>query len=218
MSTPEPPPPPPPSPTPAPIGGGATGGNYPARLQLDTEAPVPRWGPLVQWFLAIPHWFVASALLFVGQIVAFIAWFVILFTGKLPDGFANLQCMVLRYLARTYSYGLGLVTPYPPFEFATTPADPGVYPARVDFEPALEGRNRLTVGLRLIWAIPAAIVAYIIAIIAFFCWLIGIFAVLFTGGWPGGLRSWVEKGIRAYLRLYAYMFLLTDEYPPLSIE
>ena len=220
MNSPEPPVPPPPPP-PSPAVAATSGGDYPARLTVPADAEVPRWGPLVQWLLAVPHWFVASALLFVGEIVAFISWFVVLFTGKLPDGFANFQCMVLRYLARTYVYGTGLLPPfdpYPPFEFATTPADPGVYAARADFEPALENRNRLTVGLRLIWAIPAAIVAYIIGIIAFVCWFIGIFAVLFTGGWPGGLRGWVEKGIRAYLRLYAYMFLLTDKYPPLNLD
>jgi hypothetical protein len=40
--------------------------------------------------------------------------------------------------------------------------------------------------------------------------------VLFTGKWPAGLLGWVMKGLRASLRLNAYAFLLTDEYPPLS--
>ena len=216
MDNPEPlaPPPPPPPPPAMP----SSAGGYPARFELDADRQIARWRPLVQWFLAIPHWFVSSVLVFVGELVAIVSWFVILFTGKLPDGLANFQSMVLRYMSRTYAYGTGLLAPYPPFEFATTPADPRVYPARADFEPELEGRNRLTSALRLIWAIPAAIVTYIIGIIAFFAWLIGVFAVLFTGGWPDGLRSWVLKGIRAYLRLYAYMFLMTDKYPPMSFD
>ena len=212
MSSPEPPPPPPPPAVPA------SAGDYPAVLDVDTDESVRRWGPMFQWILAIPHFFVVGVLIAVGEVLALISWFIIIFTGKLPEGMANFQCMALRYLARTNSYATGLRHEYPPFEFATTPSDPGVYPAQVRFTPDLEGRNWLTVGLRIIWAIPAAIVAYIIAIVAFVCWVIGAFAVLFTGSWPEGLRSWVLKGLRAYLRLYAYLFLLTDEYPPLNFD
>ena len=215
MDSPETPPPPPPPQPPAVV---ESGGDYPARLDIDTDESVRRWGPMFQWILAIPHFIVVGVLLAVGEIVAFVAWFVIVFTGKLPEGMANLQCMVLRYLGRTNSYSTGLRHEYPPFEFATTPSDPGDYPAQVRFAPELEGRNRLTVALRIIWMIPALIVTYIIGIVAFVCWVIGAFAVLFTGSWPDGLRSWVEKGLRAYLRLYAYIFLLTDKYPPMSFD
>ena len=168
--------------------------------------------------LVIPHLIVSYFWGIVAEVVAIPQWFIIVFTGKLPEGIANLQCMVLRYMARTNAYAAGLRHEYPPFEFATTAADPGVYPTRVNFAPELDGRNRLTVALRLIWMIPAAIVTYIIGIVAFVCWFIAAFAVLFTGGWPGGLRVWVLKGLRAFLRLYAYVFLLTDEYPPLTFD
>ena len=211
MDTPEPPPPPPPAVP-------ASAGDYPAVLDIDNDESVRRWGPMFQWILAIPHFIVVGVLIAVGEIVALISWFVIVFTGKLPEGMANLQCMVLRYLGRTNSYATGLRHEYPPFEFATTPSDPGDYPTKVTFTPELDGRNRLTVALRIIWMIPAAIVAYIIGIVAFVCWVIGAFAVLFTGKWPEGLRSWVQKGLRAYLRLYAYVFLLTDKYPPLTFD
>jgi Domain of unknown function (DUF4389) len=195
-----------------------SGGDYPATLDIPIDESVHRWGPMFQWILAIPHFLVLYVLMAVGGIVAFISWFIILFTGKMPEGMANLECMALRYLGRTNTYAAGLRHEYPPFEFATTQSDPGVYPTRVNFAPALEGRNRLTVGLRLIWMIPALIVAYIIGIIAFVCWFIAAFAVLFTGHWPDGLRSWVQKGLRAYLRLYTYTWLLTDEYPPLTFD
>jgi hypothetical protein len=216
MDSPVPPPPPPPPPPPAAVASPA--GDYPARLDVGRDEDVRRWGPLFQWILAIPHFIIIYVLVLVGEIIAFISWFIIVITGKLPEGMANLECMVLRYMARTNSYATGLRHEYPPFEFGTTPSDPGEYPARVNFEPALEGRNRLTVALRIIWVIPAAIVAYIIGIIAFVCWFIGAFAVLFTGSWPEGLRTWVLKGLRAFLRLYAYMFLLTDKYPPLNFD
>jgi hypothetical protein len=191
---------------------------YPARLDITPMDRIARWRPLFQWILAIPHLIIAQVLTYVAQIVAFIGWFVILFTGKLPVGMANLMSMCQRYNTRTMTYAAGLLDAYPPFEFETTPNDAGTYPAKVEFAPALENRNRLTVGLRIIWAIPALIVSVIIGIIGIICWFIGAIVVLFTGAWPTGLRDWVLKAIRANLRVSAYLLLLTDEYPPLSFD
>ena len=191
---------------------------YPARLDVTPMDRIARWRPLFQWILAIPHLIVSQVLTYVAQIVAFIAWFVVLFTGKMPAGMANLLCMCQRYSTRTMTYAAGLLDGYPPFEFETTPNDTGTYPAKVEFAPALENRNRLTVGLRIIWAIPALIVTVIISIIGFICWFIGAIVVLFTGAWPTGLRDWVLKAIRANLRVSTYLYLLTDEYPPLSFD
>jgi len=191
---------------------------YPARLEIEPSDSIARWRPLFQWVVAIPHFIVIYALNVVGQVVGLISWFAILFTGKLPEGLANAQCMVHRYSTRVYTYAAGLHDQYPPFAFSATPSDPGGYRASVDFVPSLDGRNRLTCALRLIWMIPAAIVTLLIVIVAVVCWLIGAIAVLFTGTWPAGLRDWVLKGLRATLRLSAYEFLLTDEYPPMNFD
>lgn len=211
-----PPPPAPPTPPYSAAPVAATAG-YPATVAVDTPEKIANWRPLVQWIMAIPHLILAYVIGYVAQIAAFIAWLIVLFTGKLPAGFANFFCMSIRYSTRTYAYAGFLHDTYPPFEFATTAADPGGHPVRLDFVPALENRNRLTVGLRIIWAIPALIVTAIIGIIAYVCWIIAFFAVLFTGKWPAGLHSWALKGMQAGVRLNAYLFLLTDEYPPLSV-
>lgn len=191
---------------------------YPARLDVDMPATIGRWRPLLQWVLAIPHFVVLYVLNIAGQVVGLISWFAILFTGRLPKGLSDFQCMVQRYSTRVSTYAAGLHAQYPPFDFTTTPDDPGGYPAVVQFAPSLDGRNRLTCALRIIWMIPAAIVTFIILVVAVVCWLIGAFAVLFTGSWPEGLRAWVMKGLRASLRLSAYQWLLTDEYPPLNFD
>jgi len=195
-----------------------TPATYPATYAVDTPAKIANWRPLVQWLLAIPHLIIGSVLNGVAAICGVIAWFAILFTGRMPDGLANVISMALRYNTRAMSYAGFLHEMYPPFEFTTTPADPGNHPVRVDFVPALGGRNRLTVGLRILWMIPAAIVTIIIMLVAEICWFIGFFAVLFTGKWPAGLHGWVLKGMRAQTRFNAYAFLLTDEYPPLNFD
>ncbi|MGH9282144.1 MAG: DUF4389 domain-containing protein [Acidimicrobiales bacterium] len=191
---------------------------YPATFELDAPTKVANWRPLVHWFLAIPHWVVNYFLSQIGQLLAVISWFVIVFTGKLPAGLANFQCLVIRYSTRTYTYGFWLREPYPPFDFTPTPADPGGDPVRVDLIPAYEDRNRLTVGLRIIWAIPALLFAIVLWIAAAAVVFVSFFAVLFTGRYPEGMRDFVLRAGRYFVRLTAYLYLLTDEYPPFALE
>jgi Domain of unknown function (DUF4389) len=132
---------------------------------------------------------------------------------------ANFQAMYLRYSLRTATYFGFLREEYPPFSFATTPADPGDDPrVGVDLVPELEGRNRLTVAFRLILAIPQLIVLALLGIALFVVGVIAFFAVLFTGRWPGGLRDFALGVGRWWLRVNAYLVLLTDEYPPFRLS
>lgn len=191
---------------------------YPASLELEAPTKVANWRPLVHWLLGIPHLLIAEVLGNVAGVVALISWFAIVFTGSLPPGLAGLQCLAIRYNARAYSYTLWLREPYPPFEFSTAAADPGGDPVRVHIEPALEGRNRLTVGLRFLWVIPAAIFAALLSIAAIAVAFVSFFAVLFTGSYPQGLRDFMVGAGNYFVRLAAYAYLLTDEYPPFALR
>lgn len=192
--------------------------DYPASIEVRTPEHLARWRPFVQWILAIPHSLIAGVLGNVAGLVAIASWFIILFTGRLPVGIANLQAMIIRYNARAYAYAGFLHADYPPFDFITTVTEPGGTPVDVDLEPALTDRNRLTVGLRLFWIFPAMLFGVVIMIIGSIVWLIAAFAVLFTGRWPDGLHAWVMKALRVGIRLEAYWYLLTDEYPPFSTD
>jgi hypothetical protein len=173
----------------------------------------------VNWILAIPHFILLSALNNLSEFVAVLSWFAIVFTGKLPPGFANLQVMYLRYSTRTVAFAAFLHEDYPPFTYDMTAADPGDHArVRVDFVPELENRNRLTVAFRLILAIPQIIVVAVLGVAAAVVVLIGLFAVLFTGRWPKGLRNFLLGFMRWTLRVEAYLALLTDEYPPFSLD
>jgi hypothetical protein len=188
--------------------------DYPATIEVRTPDRIANWRPFVQWILAIPHLVIAAALSYVGGALGIVAWFAIVFTGRLPEGIANLQVMIIRYTARAYAYAGYLHDDYPPFDFALTPAEPGGTPLDVAVTPALTDRNRLTVGLRFIWIIPAALFAFVIAVVGMVVWLIAAFAILFTGRWPDGMLDWARKYLRVWIRLEAYGMLLTDEYPP----
>ena len=196
-----------------------TGGAYPATFSFDAPERIANWRPLVHWLLAFPHLVIVYALETVADILAVISWFVIVFTGRLPVGLANFQAMFLRYTLRTATYFGFLREEYPPFSFTVIPADPGDDPrVGVELVPALEGRNRLTVAFRLILAIPHAIVLALLGIAVFVVGVIAFFAVLFTGRWPDSLRGFVLGVGRWWLRFQAYLLLLTDEYPPFTLD
>jgi hypothetical protein len=192
--------------------------SYPVGLELDAPPEVANWRPVVQWILAIPHLVIANVLGDVAGVLAVVSWFIIVFTGKLPEGIANFQCMVLRYEMRTYSYALWLREPYPPFEFDMAATDPGSDPVRVEIAPQLEGRNRLTVAFRFLWIIPIALFTALVVIAAVFVLIAAFFAVVFTGRWPDRLRSFVIGAARLSVRVNAYGRLLSDDYPPLSLS
>ena len=197
----------------------ATHGSYPATFRFDPPERIANWRPLVQWLLAIPHLAIVYVLGSVSGILAVISWFAVLFTGRLPEGLANFQAMYLRYYLRTATYAGFLRDEYPPFGFTTTPADPGEDPrVGVELVPQLEGRNRLTVAFRLILAIPQLIVLTLLCLALCVVGLIALFAVLFTGHWPHGLREFAVGVGRWWLRVQAYILLLTDDYPPFALS
>jgi hypothetical protein len=194
-------------------------GAYPATFTFDSPERIANWRPLVHWLLAIPHLVILWALGTVSEVISVISWFAVLFTGRLPAGLANLQAMYLRYTLRTATYVGFLREEYPPFSFATTPADPGDdRRVGVELVPQLEGRNRLTVAFRLILVIPQIIVLALLWIAVLVVGVIAFFAVLFTGHWPVGLRDFVLGVGRWWLRVQAYLVLLTDDYPPFSLD
>jgi len=193
--------------------------SYPASFTFDPPERIANWRPLVNWILAIPHFVILYGLRVLAQVVSVISWFVILFTGAMPESFANLQVMFLRYETRIYIYASFMREEYPPFAFTTTPVDEGDDPrVRVDFHPELTDRNRLTVGFRLILAIPPFVVLALLGIVAWVVLVVAFFVVLFTGRWSEAARNLVINIMRWFLRVEAYILLLTDEYPPFSLE
>ena len=79
-------------------------------------------------------------------------------------------------------------------------------------------QNRVTVAFRIILAIPQLIVLAVLSIAAFVVLVIGWFGALFTGELPEWAHTFLGGFIRWSTRVGAYMFLLTDQYPPFSFE
>ena len=108
---------------------------------------------------------------------------------------------------------------YPAFSFTSSAGDPGDDPrVRVDVQPQLTGRNRVTVFFRFLLAIPHFLVLGLLAIGAYIAGIVAFFTVLFTGRWPEGMMKFVLGVARWGVRAQAYYLMLTDEYPPFSLD
>ena len=190
----------------------------PVTFEVESPDRIENWRPLVQWFLSIPHMLVLYALSIVAFFAWVVAWFTIVFTGRMSAEVGGWIAMVHRYQFRVSAYAGFLHQEYPPFDFTRTFEEPGGTPMTVAFEPELEDRDRLTSALRIFWAIPIAIFSAIVMFVASILWFIAFFAVLFTGQWPEGLRDFVVKAMRLNLRANTYGSLLTDKYPPFTLE
>jgi hypothetical protein len=85
----------------------------------DASRELNRWLPLVKWLLAIPHYVVLLFLYIAAVVVAIIAWFAILFTGRYPRGIFDFIVGVNRWNLRVVAYAFFLSTDrYPPFSLS----------------------------------------------------------------------------------------------------
>ena len=69
-----------------------TSAPYPARFVARGESSIANWRPLAQWVLALPHQIIAWALQYIAGPVALVSWFVIMFTGRLPEEIGRASC------------------------------------------------------------------------------------------------------------------------------
>jgi Domain of unknown function (DUF4389) len=90
--------------------------DYPVRL--DVAAPLAEYSRLkvlLRIFYIIPAYIVVYALSLVLDVVGFVAWLVIVVTGKQPKGLQDILRFCVSYTARAYALFLLVTETYPPF-------------------------------------------------------------------------------------------------------
>ena len=189
-------------------------GSYPVRLEVDPAAPQSRLSVFFRILYAIPQYIVMYFVVLAAQVVTFIAWLAILFTGRYPAGMLKFSIGALRWQMRVSAYIFLLTGKYPPFSLD----DDSSYPVRLSVDGQVEGRNRLTCFFRILMVIPQIIVLYIVMIVAEICLLIGWIAAVFTGSVPAGLHNFIAGTMRWQARVSSYMQLHIDQYPPFSMS
>lgn len=157
------------------------------------------------------EWGGAGVLGAVAVVAAIIAWFAILFTGRHPGGLWDLAAYYLRWRVRAVAYTALLRDEYPPF-------GDGPYPATLELPKPDAPRDRLTVAFRVVLALPHLVVLWVLGIAWAVITIVAWFMILFTGRHPATLHALGTGVLRWNVRVEAYLLLLTDVYPPFSLD
>ncbi len=86
---------------------------YPVDVTLPGPERQNRWRTGFRGILAIPAFLLATGFSYVLYVVALLAWFAALVTGRMPTGLRNLGAVSIRYLAQTYAYVYLVTERYP---------------------------------------------------------------------------------------------------------
>ncbi|HKR98667.1 MAG TPA: DUF4389 domain-containing protein, partial [Candidatus Dormibacteraeota bacterium] len=186
-----------------------------------------RWKTGFRWILAIPAWFMDGVLSGGGGggrngsyssgalwVNAFLAWWVCMFTGRMPAGLRDMNLWTIRYAAQTHAYSLLVTEQYPdadPF-VPPVPREAPPHPVRLTADDELE-RSRLTVFFRLLLTLPHIIWLSLWGIAVFFAAIGAWFAALFTRRVPDGLHRFMAAYVRYYTHVIAYLTLAANPFP-----
>ncbi len=197
---------------------------YPLTIRGELTEPLSRGLWLVKWLLGIPHYIVLAALWVAAIVVTIVVFFAIVFTGKYPRDLFNFVVGVMRWTWRVgfWSYEQLGTDKYPPFTLESR-AD---YPADLN----VEYPERLSQGLVWVKWWLLALPHYVFVL--FFqggghTWRFGLIhvvsifagvAVLFTGKYPPEFFKFGMGMNRWSYRVMAYALLMTDKYPPFSLD
>ncbi len=107
--------------------------------------------------------------------------------------------------------------PPPPPPEPTSAGGGPEYPVRI-YAERQDRYHRFLPLVKWLLAIPHYIVLIFIGIGAFFAIIGAFFAVLFTGSYPRGIYDFLVGAFRWSYRVTAYVYLLTDRYPPFSLD
>jgi len=208
--------------------------SYPARLDARLEPGLSRWLWLVKWVLVIPHVVVLAFLWAAAFVLTVVAGFAILFTGRYPRSIFEFNVGVMRWTWRVgfYSFAAYGTDRYPPFSLQSDPR----YPADFTVDHPAQLNRWLVLVKWWLLAIPHLVLVAIfaggwglggdndrwrvagggglIAVIA----LIGVVIHAVKGAYPRELFHFVMGLNRWVFRVWAYVWLMRDDYPPFRFD
>lgn len=166
-------------------------------------------------YMTIPHIFLMAFCLIWAGILSFIAWWVVLFTGRYPQTFFEYQVNMMRWSVRLNARSMNLTDGYPAF-FPSGTDDKTTFD--IDYPESLSRGlllARTFFGVFYV-LLPHGFILLFRGIAAMFLRFLAWWAILFTGSYPKAWHDFQVDTLRWGLRVNAYTSFLTDHYPPFS--
>jgi hypothetical protein len=164
------------------------------------------------FYILLPHGFLLFFVSLWGAILQFVAFWIVLFTGKYPKSMFEFQTGLLRWNLRLNARMYNVADGYPSFgiggtdEYTTLEVE---YPERISRALVLV---RLFFGIFYVY-LPHGFILFFRGIFVMFLVFISWWIVLFTGKYPAEFHGWIVGQIRWSTRLSLYMSFMTDKYP-----
>jgi hypothetical protein len=192
---------------------------HPVRIVVtDDDLTRSRLTVFFRILLAIPHYVWAFMIGVAVAVCVFANWFVLLVTGRTPDGLHSFIAGYIRYLTHLWAYLLVAANPYPGFFLISDDR----YPLDLEIDPP-QPQSRWKTLFRLFLAFPALLVANALfsgglrtggwgdlaMLVAIFAWWVA----LIRGRVPRGMRDLLVYCLGYSAQVSAYLFLITDRYP-----
>jgi hypothetical protein len=200
---------------------------YPIDVQIAPPRRQNRWTVGFRIVLAIPALAIAGALASSGArsygvhfgagllgVAAFLGWFAALALARMPRGLRDAMAYALSYTAQLDAYLFVLTDRYPSSDplSAIGPLPARGDPVRLEIRDDLL-RNRLTVFLRLLLALPHLLWLLVWGIAAYVAAIVNWLATLIEGRSPEALHSFLAAYVRYQTHVYAYLFLVANPFP-----
>jgi hypothetical protein len=182
---------------------------HPIHLVVTDDLKRNRLTVFFRLILVIPHLIWLTLWGIAASLAVIVAWVVGIVMGRVPDVLHDFLAAFLRYENHVFAYLSLTADPYPAFT-SDVP-----YPVDLEIAPAAR-QNRLTILFRVLLAIPAVIVLYVLRLVAEVVSFLSWFYALFTGNMNRGMRDLLAYWLRYEAQTVGYLLLLTSRYPSFS--
>jgi hypothetical protein len=140
-----------------------------------------------------------------------VAWLVTLSAAQLWPELHAFHSRFLRWAVHVVAYATLLAQPWPRLDARD------VYPIDLVIEAPVR-QNRWKTAFRLVLAIPALVLSFVLGVVLLALALVAWFACLVLGRMPNGLRDLGAYCVRFAAQTAAYLLFLTDRYPELAAD
>ncbi len=215
-------------------------GRYPVTVNLPAETVAQkRWTVVLRFFLAVPALLLSAGLAGSGGlrvprgtgssgtnvsvgggalsgVAAFLAWFAVVFAGRMPKGLRDAGAYGVGYSAQASAYLLLVTDRYPnsdPTEMLVDVERPPEHPVHLVGDEHDLRRSRVTVLFRILLAIPHLVWLVLWSVAATVAVIVQWFVTLFAGRPARGLHAFLARFVRYAFHVGAFVYLAGNPFP-----